>query len=269
MRSSSSSTMWTVLGLLICVVVAVAAYLLAIGPELDRASEARAERADAREFNDLLDTQLLQAQATAQEVPTWRGQLAAISIDMPPTPEKSALHTLLLDTLGAHGLPLGDVAYGGGSLVAPGGADALAPAAPAEEATTDATATATPAPTPSAEPTDGAAADPAPAETPAWEGLVGFPVSVSTQGSPTNIMNFIQAIQTQKSRFITVTGVDIKSADEAAEAPGMPPAAPGDWSVNISLMTFSLIDNETSFVTEEPGTNPSYGGSVNSNPFQQ
>lgn len=257
---SGSTTTWAIGTILLCALVGALAYLLAIRPELDATAEAQDAYKAAADYNDLLDTQIANAEATAAQVPEWRGTIEAIRLDMPALPEQPTLHRLLVAALTSRQLPVITISYGDPATVEPPGDVATAPEpAPAEEdptAVVDPTATADPG-----DGTDGSDAPapaPAPSSTPGFTDLVSFTVSITTQGNPASILGLMSYLQTQDDRFLSVTGFTIAPAPTGEGRPGVPQAAPGDWSASIEVTAYSLKDPILSYPVEEPGTVPHY-----------
>lgn len=264
--ANSSTRGWAFGTILVCGVIAAAGYMLAIKPNLDEVADLEESFEAAREYNDLLDNQILAAQATAKEVPQWRGILAALEIDMPPLANQPELHRMLVRGLEARGLPVMAITYGApAALTAP--AVEEPPAATTDPDSGGDPGTASPEATPDESPdaTSGGAADGGdgtnsanPQQTEAaFARLVGVPVTITTQGSPGAAMEWFKHIQSQDDRFLTVIGFQISGA-QPEEREGIPPVQPGDWQITINAMAFSLIDPDKSFPSEEPGKNPPY-----------
>ena len=119
MKNASGTAVWMLGALLVSILVGAGVYFLLISPELEKTSTATSEREIAQEFNDLLDTQILAAQTAEKNVDAWYAEIAAIRLDLPPTPEQSALERLVNDSLRAEGLPTVSINYGFPSDVVP------------------------------------------------------------------------------------------------------------------------------------------------------
>lgn len=270
---NSQTALWTVGTLLAAALIAVGAYFLAISPQLEATADANDQKEQAQEFNNLLDTQILAAQAKAKEVPMWEGEMNAIAIDLPPLPEQPDLHRLVSGALAARGLPTVSITYGATQLITPPVVTDTATTETTDETTdeetTDETTDAEATPTPSAEPTDGDSPDAEPTETPIleFEGLVGIPVTVTTEGAPASILGLIADLQAQDSRFLTVTNIDLKRAETTDEKPGRRALTTSDWVVSITYFAFSLIDPELSYPTDDGQTTSPYTEGAGPNPF--
>ena len=269
MKNASGTALWMLGALLISVLIGAGVYALLISPELDKASTATSELESAQVSNDLLDTQILAAQAAAKKVDSWYAQIAAIRLDLPPTPEQAAFERLVNDSLRAQGLPTVSITYGAPADVVPdAGAAVVAEPAPADAGTV---ADATPAPSATPEPS---AAPVAPGDTPAVVaeepqaiGLVQTPVTITTEGKPEPILRFLLDMQTQNARFFTVTNFDIvRSAAVDAKA-ARPALVEGDWVINITGLVFNLFDPELSWPIKEPAVTPPYSGESLRNVF--
>jgi hypothetical protein len=256
--ANSATRGWALGTIVLCGLIGAAGYMLMIKPKLDEVAELEESYEAAREYNDLLDTQILSAKATAKEVPEWRGILAALEIDMPPLANQPELHRMVVGGLEQRGLPVMAITYGAPmALTAPTPAEA--PAAPTDP---DAAAAATTDPTPAPDSGGDAAAGEDAAQQAqqtdaAFARLVGIPVSITTQGAPSSVMEWFKYLQSQDDRFLTVVGFQIGAAKDE-EREGVPPVQPGDWSITINAMAFSLIDPDKSYPAEEPGVNPPY-----------
>jgi len=275
MKNASGTAALALVALLVSLMAGAAAYFLLISPELDKSATARDDLASAQEFNSLLDVQILAAQTEAKKVDGWNAEIAAIRLDLPPTPEQAAFERLVNDSLRKAGLPMVSVTWATPTdVIAPASTPNVAVTTdPAEPTATDSGtgADASAAPSPSPEPS----ADPAaPADTPAVVtdslapiGFVQTPLTITTEGKPEPILRFLLDMQTQNSRFYTVTSFDI-SRSSSVDAQALRPALEeGDWVINITGLVFNLFDPELSLATEEPATTPSYTGDSVRNAF--
>lgn len=260
---SGTTKAWAFGAIVACALIALAGYFLAIKPQLDETAEAKDSLQSARDYNDLLDQQIATAKKTAEQVPEWRGLLAALKIDMPPLPQQPELHRLMVQSMADRKLPVLGLTYGAPTLLAapqpvaePAG-DAAQGAAGAADG---ATATSEPS-APAEEPAQGESDSPAPPQQqttePAFSNLVGIPFTATTRGAPDAVMQWFRYLQSQDDRFMTVTGFEIGPPDDESQE-GLPPVKPGDWQITVNLMAFSLLDPMESFPVEEPGTNPPY-----------
>lgn len=263
MKNASGTALWMIGALLISIVVGAATYFLLISPELDRASTARSDLESAVEFNNLLDTQILAAQAAAKNVDEWRAEIAAIRLDLPSTPQQSALERLLNNSLSKEGLPTLSISYGSPAEVAP-------PAQPTPaDANSNVDATATPSPTPDPNATTGANGDTtAGSDVPApVTDIFQTSVTISTAGKPAAIMRFLLDMQTQNERFFTVTNFSISRSAVTEAKAAQPALEAGDWAISISGSVYNLFDPELSLPTKEIATTPPYTGGSVPNPF--
>ncbi len=275
MKNASGTAVWMLGALLISILVGAGVYFLLISPELDKTSTAQTELESAQELNDLLDTQILAAEAAAKNVDDWYAEIAAIRLDLPPTPEESALSRFLNDTLSKEGLPTLSISYGGVANVEPpaNAGSVAAVAEPADStpadpgASADATATASPAADPSAAPVAPGDTAEAAANSQPVTGLLGMPVTISTAGKPEAVMRFLLDLQTQNTRFFTVTNFDIQRSGTAEAQAARPALEEGDWAIGITGTVFNLFDSELSLPVKEPATTPPYTGESVRNVF--
>lgn len=259
--ANSSTRGWAFGTILVCGLIAAGGYMIGIKPKLEEVAELEESYEAAREFNDLLDNQILAAQATAKQVPEWRGILAALEVDMPPTANQPELYRMVVNGLESRGLPLMAVSLGSATVLTAPAAEE--PPAPTPSTDPDAEAAGATDTTGADSGTEGAAPTPDPAAEAAKETeavfarLVGVPVTITTQGAPGAVMEWFKYLQSQDDRFLTVVGFQIGGA-QPEEREGIPPVQPGDWLITVNAMAFSLIDPDKSFPTEEPGKNPPY-----------
>ena len=263
MKNASGTRIWMLGAFLISLLVAAGVYALLISPELDKASTAGSEFESAKELNNLLDTQILAAQAAAKSVDDWKAEIAAIELDLPPTPQQSALERLLNDSLSKEGLPALSISYGSPSSVA-------GPAQPAPaDGNTNADATATPSPTEDPNAGTGATGDATAggdSSAPVTD-LFQTPVTISTAGKPVSLMRFLLDMQTQNARFFTVTNFSISRSAATDASPAQPALEAGDWVISITGLVYNLFDPELSLPTKEPATTTPYTGEAVPNPF--
>jgi len=268
---NSQNAAWIVGAAFVSVIIAIAVYFLAISPQLDATADARDQTVAAKDFNDQLDLKILTMKKKEKEVPTWRGQMAAIAVDLPPTVAQSDLDRFLNATLKANKIPVVNIEYGAPTVVEPGlatGAPAPDNVAPSPEPS--------PNPQPTSSPAPSAEANPQPSQPPAtpeagasapFQGLLAIPVTITTEGSPAGILNTIHEIATTQSRFLTITNLTIEKADNTEATPGRPELTESDWTNTVTFMAFVLYQDGVTLAPEEPGTNPPFtpGGS---NPFK-
>lgn len=263
---------------LIAMILAAVAYFFFISGELDRGATAREDAEFARGENELLELQIQQMQALEQSVPDWREQIARISLDLPPLIEQPDFERLLSDSLTEAGLPLVSSSYARATAVDPLALQEFSPPTlPGDDAEGgEGEPGADPSPTPSPEDgaeepqTDPSAVPEAPAEEPVVEapftGLYGIPVTVTTEGDPAAILDFVKSMNTQLSRFFTVTNLSVQTASISEDEPGRPALTEEDWTVEITGLIFTLLDDERSFVIDSDEDLPEYeqgGGADN------
>ncbi len=271
MKNASGTAVWMLGALLVSILVGAGAYFLLISPELEKTSTATSELESARDFNNLLDTQILAAQTAAKNVDDWYAEIAAIRLDLPPTPEQAAFERLVNDSLRKVGLPTVALTFGAPTEIVPPASDisVVEDTATAESTSTDASTNADASPP--AEPTAGpvAPADtPAPvADAPQVTGLLQTPVTITTEGKPEPILRFLLDMQTQNVRFFTVTNFDISRSVGADAQAARPALEDGDWVINITGLVFNLFDPELSLPIKETATTPPYTGEPVRNAF--
>jgi len=268
---NSQNAAWIVGAVFVSVIIAIAVYFLAISPQLDATAEARDQTASAKDFNDQLDLKILTMKKKEKDVPLWRGEMAAIAVDLPPTVGESDLNRFLTATLKANKVPVVSIEYGAPTVVEPGSSTSSTPPsniAPSPEPTPN------PEPSSSAEPTTDPS--PAPSEPPAssdtdstaaFQGLLAIPVTITTEGSPAGILNTIHEIATTQSRFLTITNLTIEKADNTEATPGRDELTEEDWTSTVTFMAFVLYQDGVTLAPEPDGTNPPFspGGG---NPFK-
>jgi len=250
----------------VAIVLAAIAYFVFISGELDRGTTAREDAEIARNENELLQLQIQQMQARAQNVPEWQEQIALISLDIPPRLEQPEFERLLTAQMDEAGLPVVSVSYGEAVAVDPTTLETLVPEPlPLDDGEAEPTPSATPTPAPTSDGGDGAQAPQAPEEPSApFAGLYAIPVDITTEGDGVAALDFIKSMDEQLTRFFTVTRFTVGGAEATEEQPGRPELVEGDWTVELSGLIFVLLDDARSFVIDEPGPVPEYtpGGGV-------
>lgn len=257
----TQTAMYLLGAIVIAAIIGLASYFLVISPELDAGATARVDTETAQQNNQLLETQIAGMKVKEQQVPHWRDQIALISLDLPPLPEQSALERLVDGALSDLKLPSMTVSYGQPAPIA-------GPAAPASAQAPAVQPSPGPTPSPSATPTPESTSGSTDAGSTdgSFAGLVGIPVTISTEGSPTAVLSFLKFMQSQNDRFYTVTNFSIAKAAATDARPGMPKLAEGDWVLNIVGLVFSLTDETASFPPDEAGPIPAPTGKI-PNPF--
>ncbi|SEI86325.1 hypothetical protein [Demequina mangrovi] len=270
MKPKQSTGVWVLGGLVVAVVIAALAWFLLISPEIDKASDASAAAEAARDANDLLELQIQQMQALEKDVPDWRDQIAKVAMDMPPTPEAEEVIRLVTSHLEAAGLPVVQLSVAKAATVNPLALSEVTLPTLADESDTaaegDSEASAADAESTPAE--EGAAGEGEGSETAAagaagtvelpFTGLEGMTVAFSTEGDHGAILDALRSLYDQKDRFFTVTGLTVQRASETDEQPGRPALAVDQWTVSVTGLVFSLVDEELSYPTDEDGEAPTY-----------
>ena len=263
--------------MLIAAVVGVLAWYLAISPQVEAASDARTQAELEQGENDRLETQVLTLQALAEDAPAWIEEMTRISMDLPPRPGLPGFTRVTTTVLEDEDLPVMSITFGDTAQVVPTFPEPEPEPEAEQEPASDPEvaideeggAASVPDPTTSPEPAD--TEDPAeqegtedseapvePSFNNAFEGLVGIPVVLETQGSPEGIMNVVSTLQSQLDRFYTVTSFTITRASPSEAGPGVPALDESDWEVSISGLIFSLIDPVASFPPDNDGELPGY-----------
>jgi hypothetical protein len=261
------SGLWVLGGFLIAAVMGTIAYLFFIAPQFAAGAEALAAAENESNVNDLIEIQILGMEAKRAQEPQWREEMALIALDMPPLPEQPDFHRTVTDTLERYDLPVVRVEYAQPlevfASIPPPPVPETPPAPPEGEEGEDpedaeeTAAPVEPSPEPSPEPEDPFIERRPTAEN-TFEGLVGIVVTVESEGSADDLLDFIKDIQTQQDRFFTVTGVKIERAEPTEEEPGRRALTSSDWELELTGVIFVLLDPEKSFVVEPEGENPEF-----------
>lgn len=253
-------------GAILLVIVAAAvigalAVAFLILPQYNAATTATDDLEIARQDNELLELQIQQMQALAAQVPGWEEEIALVQGELPPTAEEAELRRLIVAAVTDNDLPLVSLAIGGAQAVAPGSSeDVVQPTEEQPVAEEGEEPAAEPEPTATAGTDDAPPADDQPASDPLvqFEGLYGFPVAIQTEGSPTDILQLIDDLQSQSDRFYTVSALNVTGADPTEEQPGRRELDYEDWTVVINAFVFALVDEELSFPEDETGSVPGF-----------
>lgn len=253
--TASRTRMWVAGTVVVCLLLAVAAWFLAISPKRAEAAELEQQTADTQASNQQLAARIEQLKLQFAELPQYQAELAAIKQAMPEDP---ALPTLVrdLDAMATRtGVTLMSLAPGQPAAVAdPAAAAAAAPApAPAEGEATEGSApaegeaAADPATTPAA----GAAAS-----TPVGAGLVlvSVPVNLVTVGDFFKAEMFLKELQADMPRAFLVQNLTVQTEKDAEASGGKPATKNGDVTMTITGSVFVLKQAETASTPATPTT---------------
>ena len=235
---ANKSRVWVAGTLVLCVLLAVASWFLAIGPKRAQAADLEQQTVDVQSANSQLESRIAQLKVQFAELPQRQAELAAIKQAMP---EDAALPTLVrdLDAMAtASGVTLMTLTPG-----TPVAVQTAAPVAPVP-AEGEETAEAAPADGAAAEgaaaegaPADGAAAVPAaPADV-----LVSIPTSMVIVGGFFESELFLKKLQSEMPRAFLVMNLTVVAETASTEAGGGKPATEnGDVTMTIAGSVFVL-----------------------------
>ena len=251
---------WVVGATLASLVIIGLVWMFGISPQLDAASQARAD-ADMVELQNIghaarLD--LLREQS--EHLDEYKAELAAIAVQIPPEDGEPAFLREIDRAATATGAFIVKVTTEAATVVAP----------PAEAAATDPNAGATaptdeaaePAPTP-----EGGATEEPPAEVEpvpmGIDGFVAIPFTITVLGSYDKTVAFVEAAQQSFQRLFVVTGFTVKGQPASPPAGGRPEVQEGDAEFEINGFVYVLQDVDQVAETQ-PDADPTSGEVVDS-----
>lgn len=183
---------WKLGAAVVAALMAIASWFLLISPQLSSADAARADAASTRQANDMRLIQLGALKRQAANIPLYRQQLAEALAALPPDNGLSAFTLQLAAQAAAAHVVIDGITVG-----------------PIASATTAG------APAPAAS-TGGTAPQPTGATTPAQGGIYTVQVSLTTDGSLSDQLAFLRAVQYQGERRALVTGTSFAPGDGSA-----------------------------------------------------
>jgi Tfp pilus assembly protein PilO len=231
----SRTSRWSLATLLVSLLTLVAAWFLLVGPQLAEAATLRAEDLSTQQNNDLLEIKISQLEAQAATLESARKDLAAVLQQMPAELDMQRLVRDLNSVAEDTGVDLQGVtpaaeepvaSASSGSGTAPGAAGA-AGASGAADSTGSADAAGAGDATGS-----GSSAKSSGTSTGNGTSVVAIPVSLVVQGDYFQIVAFVQKVQTQLSRAVLISGIDIGEADGDS--------SDGEVKVTLSARVFVL-----------------------------
>lgn len=249
--ASPKVTGWVLGTVLLGIVLAAAAWLLAISPVLERADAARMEASTIRDSNELLQVKIDRLKEQFADIEEYRAELAALRTQV-PTEAQLAEYLREVDTIAAaNGVTVTAITTTLGQLVElPQTAPVAPPADPAAPtdgtAGTEGTQTADGAGTPTG--TDGTGTPPGdgtPPPPPAPlvpEGFVAIPLGFSVVGPYENVVAFLEQMQTGTQRLFLVTGFQGDAQEDVQGSGGRPTTAVGDIELYVGGLAYVLTE---------------------------
>lgn len=253
---ATATRKWVAGTLVLCLLIAVAAWFLAISPKRAEAAELEQQTAAAQASNQQLAARIEQLKLQFAELPQYQAELAAIKQAMPEDP---ALPTLVrdLDAMAERtDVTLMSLAPGQPAAVAqPAPAQ---PAAPAEGGAAEGDSGES---TEAEEGSDGAADAAAPAAgaataAPVGAGLVlvGIPVNIVTVGDFFKTEMFLKELQADMPRAFLVQNLTVQTEKEAEASGGRPATTNGDVTLTLTGSVFVLKQAEAAPAPVTPTT---------------
>ena len=224
---ANKSRVWVAGTLVLCVLLAVASWFLAIGPKRAQAAELEQQTVAVESENSQLEQRIAQLKVQFAELPQRQAELAAIKQAMP---EDAALPTLVrdLDAMAtASGVTLMTLTPG-----APVAVQTAAPVAPAPAEGAEPAETA---------PAEGAAAPAAVTPAAPTDLLVSIPTSIVVVGGFFESELFLKKLQSEMPRAFLVQNLTVAAETTSTEASGGRPATEnGDVTMTLAGSVFVL-----------------------------
>lgn len=257
--SRSKATSWVVGTAVLAVLLLVGAWFLLVSPRMEAAAELRFQAESEQVRADQLRLQLVGLKADAENIETFRTELAELRVQMPSETELANLTRQINDLSQQAGLFVSGISPNTASAVEPPAAPvAAAPVEPTTEEAAEGTEAETPATTPP--PVDPTVA--------AVQGLYAMPVQISVIGGYAQTLDFINRLQTTNPRLLLVTSFVATAPEPKAAENGRPAINPGDLETVIETIAYVLLDPTAVPVDAEgtPEALPVPG--ADTNPFQ-
>lgn len=255
--SRSKATSWVVGTAVLGVLLLAAAWFLLVSPRMESAADLRFQAESEAARADQLEIQLLGLKADAENIETFRTELAELRVQMPSATALASLTRQLNDVAQQAGVFVSGVSPNTATAVEPPAAPVAAPPtetdAAAEETVDSETATTPP-------PVDPVAA--------AVQGLYAMPVEISIVGGYSQTLDFINRLQTTNPRLLLVTTFVATAPEPRAAERGLPAINPGDLETVISTIAYVLLD-PTAVPVDAAGTPEALPvPGADTNPFQ-
>jgi len=269
MGAGGKKSTWIAGTALVAVVMIVAAWFLAITPNMDRASATRAAAAQTRQDNDLLQLRVAQLAADFKKLDEYKAELQAAQTKIPTTAALSDYLRELDAAAVANGVTIITVTPGApvaATIVAASGGSAAGGAATGAGTTTDGS---TPAPSSTATDgtttdgtttdgttTDGTTTDGTATAPQGPEGFVQIPMQVTVIGTFDGTQGFLDQIQQGPVRLFLVTSLAGRSLEDQSASAGRPATVAGDQELTITGQMYVLPDA----LSQSPGTDGTTDG---------
>lgn len=216
---------WVAGTVVVCLLVLVGAWFLAVSPKLVEAQDVRTSNEDALAQQTLLRQKLATLKEQFENLDQYRAELAGLRGQIPADAQLSAFVREVEAFGAAHGVTV--VAMAPGVPAAPVAPPAVAP--PVEQATEGEAAEGEATEASGEQAAEGVTAAPTePPASPVPAGLVEISMSVSVVGPYANVTAFLTDLQTVGPRLMLVTSMSTTALDAAEASGGRPQTAPGD-----------------------------------------
>ena len=212
------------------VILGIIAWLLGIGPRLDRAAVANDERAAQVSFNDTLELTLLARMSDAKLIPEYRERIFDIRDDLPPVLDIPAIRRKLEELHVENGLVVSSEAIGETTVMTPGISLALQAAEVGRASQLDGLA---------------------------FTGLLATPIDLRVAGSREQVFGLLNDLQTGDHQYFLLIGLTIDPVLESEIVTDVL-LSPGDLYLNITGFVFTLdYGNPDIQLRPEPEPSPS------------
>lgn len=235
---------WIAGSALVALLVAAAAWFLALSPALSAVAETRDETEAAQMQNDIQRTKLATLEKQFAELDTYRAELAAIQKQIPAEDAEPALLREIHAVAAEAGVTVLQF-----TVTEEPSLFFAAEQAATETATADGSEE-------SAEGTD--------AEAPVGvNGFVRIPVDITVIGAYPSAVSMVAGLQERLDRLFLVTGLSAEGQDEAEAANGKPAVREGDVEMVISGYVY-VLQEDAAAPEPESGAATDSSGSVDS-----
>jgi len=232
---------WVGATIAIGLVMALAAWFLAISPTLANAADTRDQAQSQRDQNTIAKQKLAALKKQFENIDALRAELAGLQLQIPTTEDTAAYRRELTTIATNHSVTVVSLSTGTAEAAAAPVAPAPTPdagAATAETGTETATDAAAPAP---AAPT---------------ASTYTVPVTLDVLGTYDNVLGFLQDLQTGTQRLLLINDLSGSSPAPADAVGGKPAIVEGDLELSISGELFVVPPVEAAVPAPDPAATP-------------
>lgn len=257
MKNAKTGT-WVGGAVVVCLLMVVAAWFLAISPVLTQASDLKDQTQQTRDSNVALQAEVTQLAADFANLDQYKAQLAAYRVQIPTEPEFAEFLRQLAATAETHGVTITEVTTQAAQVVT-----LSDDGTPAGSVSTEAQ----PTPSPSASPSSDGSGDSGSTDLTdvvaamVPDGFTAIPYTIKVVGTYDATLAFLHDVQLTQPRLFLVASLQGQAQTQSDATDGRPATEPGDQELQISGFTYVLpattvADEEEAPAATLPGAVP-------------